>query len=158
MHHTKNEAWKWIVAIVVATVLAACSSDRLTLDARDNDGSTRTTKPGEAIDPQWLYAKWDLDGRRTDRANGKEVFGSDAAKDVFGEGWKFEPNGVLKVDVTGGYESGRWRLDPPNTLVVGLPGLLREDSYTASFRDGFLYLKDAKGRYKVLEKNKFFGF
>lgn len=139
-------------------VAVGCSSQRLTVDTRPNDGSTLTTVPGEPVEPAWLLGKWDLDGSLTNRANGRYVPLSDIRKDLFGQGWKFEPRGVLKADVTGGYEIGSWWLERPDVLHVELPGSDLKNRYRVHFRDGYLYLKDIAGLTKVFEKDKFFGF
>lgn len=146
------------MAGIVAAGLGGCSSQSLTLDFRDNDGSTRTTAAGEAIQPHWLWGKWDLDGELTNRANGRYVPLSDVAKDIFGPGWHFEEAGVLKVDATGGYETGSWWLEGGSVLVVQLPGAIQPQRYQAQFRGGFLYLTNERGGVLVFEKNKFFGF
>ena len=141
-----------------------CSSDLkdLSLSFEDNDGSTLTTTPGDPVKPEWLYGKWDVDGELTNTANGNPGIDSipqNINEDIFGIGWKFEPDGVLKVDVTGGFEMAHYQLDGC-TLRVRLPGRNDESVYFAHFQYGYLYLKE-QGKdadWTVFEKNKFFGF
>ena len=86
------------------------------------------------------------------------MVGAFAVGDISGAGWKFEAKGILKVDQTVGYKVGSWKLSPTNRLAVTLPKAAEPSVYEVSFKDGFMYLKDEDGKFKVMEKNKFFGF
>ena len=83
---------------------------------------------------------------------------SDILKDVFGEGWKFEPGGVLRTDVTAGDVTGSWRLEGENTLYLKERLGDSDRKFEIRFTDGYMYLKGADGRYMIMERNKFFGF
>lgn len=151
--------------IIVATVLAlgfglvvgGCS----TFD--DNYGSDFTTKEGDPITEGMLIGgKWDLDGELTNTANGNPGVGaifSDIGKDMFGEGWQFLSGGVFKADDGLGETTGHWRIKNKNQLIIqedvrkNTPELFFE----ASFKSGYLYLKNAEGKFMVLERGKFFG-
>ena len=133
--------------------VAGCSST----ETAENDGSTLTTAPGQQLEPRMFYGKWDLDGERTNLANSQDNVADDIVKDILGAGWTFEPNGVFRRDRTVGEDLGTWEIQGADTLVITVgnePG----QSYEASFRSGFMYLKDAAGAWKVMERNKFFGF
>lgn len=134
---------------------AACSS------LQDNNGSTLTTAEGEQITEVMLLGKWDLDGERTNTANGNPGVGaipSDIAKDLFGEGWEFRPSGVLRTDDVVGSIPGTWRIEGKDKLIVKENANSPELHFMASFRDGFLYLKNVGGRFMVFEKDKYFSF
>jgi hypothetical protein len=149
------------VHLLLTLLLAGCSSTELRVDPRDNNGSNLTTAAGEPLDPAMFYGKWDLDGERTNTMNGAGgviAIPSDILKDIFGKGWKFEPGGILKTDVTGGYKVGTWRVEPPATLVVREDESCPDGRFEASFREGYLYLRSPGGRYAVMERDKFFGF
>jgi hypothetical protein len=142
------------VALALLLALGACEL------ATDNEGRTYNTTPGETLDPSWLLGKWDLDGERTNAANGNSgvtAIPDDVLKDVFGAGWRFERDGVLLVDGVLGSRGGTWRLEEPDTLVLKLP---EQDTrrYRARFTDGYLYLTGEGGRVRVMERSKFFGF
>lgn len=148
-------------ALAAAGLIAGCSSDSLDLNLDDNKGSTLTTTPGQAITPDQLYGKWDIDGERTNTANGSSGTGAipaDIFKDIFGQGWKFEPNGVIKFDTTGGYTEGSYKIEG-DKLSVRYAGGSTATVYTASFKDGYLYLHDTQTKqFRVFEKSKFFDF
>lgn len=142
---------------------AGCSSrpGEISPNVEANDGSSLTTSPGEPLKEAWLLGKWDVDGERTNTANGASGVGaipSDIFKDVLGDGWKFEPNGVVKIDAAGGYRRGSYTLAGDQVTVVysGQPdGITYTDVH---FRSGYLYMKKPDGRWIVFEKNKYFGF
>jgi hypothetical protein len=144
---------------VAATLIAGCSSDSLDLNLEDNKGSMLTTQPGQAITQEMLLGKWDLDGELTNKANGKgDPIPSSVFKDMFGPGWKFEANGVLKFDTTGGYTEGSYKISG-DKLSIRYAGGAGDTVYTAQFKDGFLYLYHAETqKYRVFEKSKFFDF
>lgn len=146
-----------LFAAVAAFSFVACSS------MSDNEGSTLTTKDGEQITEAMIVGKWDLDGERTNTANGNAGVGAipdDVVKDVFGAGWRIQPNGVMQTDKTVGSDVGAWKIEGKNTLIVqeNKAANSPEVRYEASFRDGFMYLKKSDGKYAVMEKSKFFGF
>lgn len=141
-------------AIAMLLVLAACEM------TSDNEGRNYNTNPGEPIQESWLLGKWDLDGERTNTANGNAgviAIPDDVLKDVFGAGWRFEQDGVLLVDGVLGSRGGTWRLESPDVLVLKLPDR-EERRYRARFTDGYLYLTGEGGRVRVMERSKFFGF
>jgi len=142
-------------------LVAGCHSDNDNATLKDNSGSNLTTTSGQQITESMLVGKWDLDGERTNSANGHSgvtSIPSDITKDVLGKGWKFEPGGVLKTDQVVGSKHGTWRIEGNNTLVVLESPNATPKSYEASFRDGFLYLHRPDGTWMVFEKSKFFGF
>ena len=121
-------------------------------------GPRFNTKPGEQVTEAMLLGKWDLDGERTNTANGHGGVGaipSDVTKDVLGKGWKFDPDGVLKTDRAVGWKTGSWRLEGKSTLVVNEGS--GEQKYDAHFQDGYLYLKKADGKFLVFERDTDFG-
>jgi hypothetical protein len=145
--------------LTVALVFSApgCSS------LEDNDGSRLTTAESDQITESMLLGKWDLDGERTNTANGSSGVGaipSDVGKDLGGEGWRFDVGGSLRTDQPVGTKQGRWRLTGKDSLTVqeDVANNSPELHFQVSFRDGFMYLKNSDGRYMVMEKNKFFGF
>ena len=149
------------LAAVCAILLASSSCKQLGLseDWRPNDGSTLTTKPGDPIEEKDLLGKWDLNGELTNRSNGFSgilAIPSNIITDTLGDGWKFEPEGVLLIDTTLGADPAMWKLDG-NKLTVNLPGMPEPPTYEAHFNFGYLYLK-GKDEWKVFEKNMFFGF
>lgn len=150
--------YRMIILFAAAAIAAfpACSS------LQDNEGSTTTTADGAQITNEMMIGKWDLDGERTNTANGNAGVGAipdDVIKDVFGKGWKFEAGGVLRTDEVVGSTPGKWRIDGKNTLVVSESSANgAETRYEVAFRDGFMYLKGQDGKFSVMEKSKFFGF
>ena len=142
----------------VATVLVSGGCDMSPSVFEDNEGSTLNTN-GQQITTDMLVGKWDLDGERTNTANGNGgvvAIPSDIVTDVLGEGWKFHQGGGISLDRTIGTKEGTWRLDGDSLTVQ--PAGEKAVVYKASFRDGFLYLKPEQGRTLVFERNKFFGF
>lgn len=147
-----------LAASLIGLIGPACTT------LEDNNGSTLTTRDDEQIvEAMFIGGKWDLDGERTNTANGNGEVGaipSDITKDMFGEGWSFRAEGVLKVD-SGPFSetTGMWRIAGKNQLVI------QEDveknskvmNFVASFKEGYLYLKNAKGQFMVFERDKFFG-
>jgi hypothetical protein len=126
----------------------------------DNEGSVLTTTTDQQLTESMFLGKWDLDGERTNTVNGQggvEDIPSDVFKDVLGAGWEFQRNGVLKIDRTIGTRTATWRIEGANALVINDPDK-GETRYEASFRDGYMYLKNPAGRWMVMEKGKFFGF
>ncbi len=157
----RSRSFRLFLGALVAVVLClpiACTT------LEDNNGSTYTSRDDEQLtEAMFVGGKWDLDGERTNVANGDGSAGaipSDIGKDMFGEGWKFLIGGVMKVD-SGPFSSttGTWRISGKNQLI------LQEDvekntkvlNFIASFKDGYLYLKNAKGQFMVFERDKFFG-
>ena len=150
------------MACILILSLAACSSkpNELNPSFAANAGSNRTTSPGDPIQEEWLYGKWDVDGERTNTANGNPgliAIGSDIARDMFGKGWKFEPNGVIKIDRAGGYVLGTYRIQG-NRLLIKKAGDADFTKYNAHFQDGYLYLYGPDSRWSVMEYAKYFGF
>lgn len=142
-------------AIAVAT---GCASGPDPLG--ENSGRVLNTAPDEQLTPEMFYGKWDLDGDRTNTANGRtgiESVGSDVMKDLTGKGWRLAANGVMHTDKAVGTSLGRWRIDGRNTLIVKESADAIEQTYQASFVDGYLYLHRADGIYLVFERDKFFG-
>jgi len=142
-------------------LLAGCDGSNTPSALKDNDGSTLTTRDGRQITEDMLVGKWDLDGERTNTANGHSgvvAIPSDVVKDVLGKGWRFERGGVLRTDQVVGSKPGTWRIEGANTLAIDEGGDRSPKSYKMSFRDGFLYLQRTDGSYIVFEKDKFFGF
>lgn len=159
IRHTPHLRLLSLLCLAGCLLWACTSGDQFSLDLRDNDGSQLTTAPGQPLNEVWFIGKWDLDGERTNTANGNSgvaAIPSDILHDIFGEGWKFEHYGFLKVDTTGGYTPATWKLNG-NQLTINFPDRPAE-TFVAHFSDGYLYLQDRYGRYRVLEKNKFFGF
>lgn len=146
-----------IVAVMVCGVgvfaFTGCSST----ETAENEGSTLTTAPGQQLEARMFYGKWDLDGERTNLANSQDNVADDIVKDILGAGWTFEPNGVFRRDRTVGEDLGTWEIQGADTLVITVANEPVQ-TYEASFRSGFMYLKDAAGAWKVMERNKFFGF
>jgi hypothetical protein len=149
------------VLLCASAAITGCDSADTPSTLKDNSGSTLTTSAGQQITPDMLYGKWDLDGERTNKANGSagiDAIPSDITKDVLGKGWRFEANGVLKTDDVVGSKPGSWRLEGGDTLVIQEAGQVEPRSYDISFRNGFMYLRGSDGKYMVMEKDKFFGF
>jgi hypothetical protein len=146
--------------VLLAGMMIACGAGMLSgcSGIMDNDGSRLTTSTGEAITESMLLGKWDIDGERTNEANGSggvTSIASDVAKDVLSSGWKFEPNGVLKIDGTPLERTGSYSI-AGNKVTIKDP---KHEALTfeTSFRDGYMYMKYPNGKYKVFEKDKFFG-
>ena len=145
------------VALIAAALLVPVGCAALD----DNDGSTLTTTDGQQIQKTTLIGKWDLDGERTNTANGRPGIGAipdDIAKDIFGKGWRFRSGGVLLTDKTIGAQEGTWRLEGKDQLHLRERPSASERIYTVSFRDGYMYLRRPDGEHLVMERNKFFGF
>ena len=148
----------WFMAVIVAFAasLTSCST------FEDNEGSKLTTSPDEQLTEEMFLDKWDLDGEKTNSANGHSSVGAipdDIGKDMFGEGWRFERGGVLRVDHDLGTKAGKWRIEGKNLLVLqeDVEKNSEEIRLTASFRNGYLWLENGKGRFMVFERKKFFG-
>ncbi len=147
-----------LAAVFVMVLMVGCSSKKFV----DNEGININSKPGEPIRAAWLMGddtKWDLDGERTNTANGRGGIldiPSDIIKDVLGKGWRFLPRGTLLADGTLKSKPGEWKLDG-NLLTVREYGQPKGITYKAHFRDGFLYLEKPDGKWMVFERNKFFG-
>ena len=127
---------------------------------QDNEGSTLTTQDNEQLKPEYFIGKWDEDGERTNTANGNSgvvAIPADVFKDVLGKGWQFEAKGILKIDAIVGSDTGSWKLEGKDQLAMTLPGD-KQRKFTASFKEGYLYLKGENGKTTVFEKSKFFGF
>lgn len=149
------------VLIACGLALTACETGSSTRAIEDNEGSTLTTAPGQQLNESMFLGKWDLDGERTNTINGAGGVGAipaDVVMDVLGKGWRFESGGVLRVDRAVGTARGSWKIEGADTLVTTEPSKDGSQRYTASFRDGYLYLKAADGRWYVMERSKFFGF
>jgi len=133
-----------------------CTSGEKPLAA--NSGKVINTTPDQQLTEDLFIGKWDLDGERTNTANGDggvTDIPSDVVKDVLGKGWRFEKGGLLKTDQVVGWKTGSWRIDGKNKLIADEgKGAF---NYEASFKDGFLYLKKADGKVLVFERDKFFG-
>ena len=160
MKHFRHFAAVAVMAVVVVGIGCSSSPNEMSADVRDNEGRLYNTAPGESIDSSKLLGKWDVDGERTNTANGNPgvlSIPADVFKDVLGAGWKIEEAGRLKVDRAGGYATGKWKLEGDKFSVL-MPDRDTWTTYTARFQDGFLYLQDAAGNFKVFERSKFFGF
>ena len=142
-----------------AVTLAGCK--HLPPVLQDNEGSTLTTASSEPLRNVMFIGKWDLDGKRTNEANGKTglgALGPNIAIDMLGTGWKFEPGGLLRTDTTLGPKTGWWRVRGGNELQIKEAGQVEPLRFLAGFRDGFMYLQDTEGKWLVFELNKFFGW
>ena len=140
----------------IGLTVAGCDMSPDVLE--DNNGSALTTTPGAQLKESMFLGKWDLDGERTNTANGNSGvtdIPTDVVKDILGKGWKFHAGGGLSIDQTIGTKEGSWKLQG-DTVTIDEGG--GPHTYTARFQDGFLYLKKADGKYIVLERAKFFGF
>ncbi len=143
------------LSLTALCALPACDA------IKDNAGSTLTTEPNQQLTPAMFLGKWDLDGERTNATNGNSgvaAIPSDIAKDIFGKGWKFADKGVLLTDKPLGTDNGSWRIEGNNTLIVKETPAAVERRFAASFRTGYMYLKQPDGKWLVFEKDKFFGF
>lgn len=143
------------LSLAIVCGLPACDA------LKDNGGSNLTTDPNQQLTAEMFKGKWDLDGERTNAANGISGISSipsDVAKDIFGKGWRFSDQGVLLTDKPLGAENGSWRIEGNNTLVVKETPSAIDRRFAASFRSGFMYLKQPDGKWLVFEKDKFFGF
>lgn len=164
MHTPHHDCLRFaLVAALLALLLplTSCTSgmEEVNLSLADNAGSNRTTTPGDPLRPHWFFGKWDIDGRRTNLANGRaglRTVPNTIYSDILGDGWKFEPNGELKIDGFARARVGQWRIDG-NRLYIIKPGQQAETYYLAHFDAGFLYLYNRDGQWAVFEYNKFFG-
>lgn len=149
------------IAALAAALTFGCEGPSGPRPIADNSGKIVNTAPGDQLKVEDLYGKWDVDGERTNTINGwgdVTAIPADVVTDVLGKGWTFEPHGVLKVDRVIGKSRGTWKLEGKDTLAITEPHSV-EVKYTAQFKDGYLYLLDnARKRYTVFERDKFFGF
>lgn len=149
-----------LAAAAVAAILAAsigCSSSQ---PVRSGDRPFNTVA-GQQLKPEMFLGKWDLDGQRTNEANGKSAataIPSSIFKDVMGAGWRFERDGVMFTDAATSAKPGKWSLEGLDVLVIQEYQKPEPVRYAARFSDGYLRLKRADGVYLVLQRNKFFGF
>ena len=143
-------------ALAAAIGLTACTSGPEPI--QDNSGKIINTQPGEQLLEEQFVGKWDIDGERTNNAQGQggvTAIPSDILKDTLGKGWRFERGGVLKIDAVVGSKTGSWRIVGKDGLAVTTPE--GDQSFTAQFRAGYLYLKRADGKWFVFERDKYFG-
>ncbi len=115
-------------------------------------------KAGTPVTAENVLGKWDLDGEKTNTANGKEgilAIPGDIIKDTLGDGWLLESGGVLKVDDVVGSKTGSWTVSN-GKLTVQLPGRDKKQTYKGTIMGQYMYL-EANGEYRVFHKNKFFG-
>ena len=145
--------------IVASAVVGGCSLRSGTMDP--DSSKVINTVAGEQLTESMFLGKWDLDGERTNTANGSggvTAIPSDVLKDVLGKGWVFEKNGSLRTDAIVGSKPGSWSIEGTDTVVIKESGQNEAKQYKARFTDGFLYLQKADGKYFVFERDKFFGF
>jgi hypothetical protein len=119
------------------------------------------TVPGQQLKSEMFLGKWDLDGERTNKANGQTSAASipsSILKDVMGKGWRFEKDGVLLTDTTGSARAGKWAIEGTDTLAVQEHDQTEPTHYTARFSDGYLKLTRADGKIMVFQRDKFYGF
>lgn len=148
-----------LIAVVLASAftLPACTSGPEPV--QENAGKAINTQPGEQLIEDQFIGKWDLDGERTNNARGQggvTAIPSDIFKDTLGKGWRFERGGVLKIDATVGTKTGSWRIVGKDGLALTTPN--GDQSFTAQFRAGYLYLQRSDGKWFVFERDKYFGF
>ena len=156
MHPTSNRRHLLVATALSAALLfiSACTA------LEDNRGSSYTTEPGAAVDRAMFVGKWDVDGERTNTANGNPGVGaipSDIWTDLFGAGWEFKKLGVLAVDSGAGTVVGDWRFEEPNRLYIKEKKDAEEKRFEVQFIDGYMYLKEPNGQITVMERDKFFG-
>ena len=135
--------------------LMGCTSGDKPL--QPNSGKSIDSTPGQTLTEAMFLGKWDIDGERTNTANGHgsvAAIPADITRDILGKGWRFEPHGDLKVDQAVGWKTGSWKLSGDSLTVDEGKG---PHTYTAQFKDGYLYLKTADGKTLVFERDKFFG-
>ncbi|HWB20108.1 MAG TPA: hypothetical protein VG711_07410 [Phycisphaerales bacterium] len=140
--------------------LVACEAGEGPDFISENNGQTTTTTDNTQLTEQMFLGKWDLDGERTNAANGSpgvDAIPSDIAKDIFGNGWRFKTGGVVETDQAVGWTTGSWKLEGKNTLAVQEKGEMEPKKFSAQFINGFMYLKNANGKTYVYEKDKYFG-
>ncbi|MBI1375637.1 MAG: hypothetical protein GC159_23245 [Phycisphaera sp.] len=148
-----------LTAIVALLLAGGCTGSGPDPMSR-NSGVNLTTRPDQSLRTSMFIGKWDINGKRTNLANGNSGLGAapdNFWKDLTGKGWRFEEGGILWTKATFGSDKGHWRLKGKHELVIQEFGAPTEVTYEAMFRDGYLYLKRPTGGWLVFERDKFLG-
>jgi len=155
---TRRHAALLLLCVLSICLLSACNRNGPDPMA-ENAGVKLTTKPDQYLRTSMFIGKWDVDGKRTNLANGAAGIGTvpdNFWKDMTGKTWKFEEGGILYTSGTFSKKRGSWRLKGKDRLVVMEYGAPVEVSYETLFRDGYMYLKRPNGAWIVFERSGLF--